>query len=86
MERNTSALLILNSLEKTADVNYLLAVIYSRTGDVEKAVSHYLQSVKQNPRFVHRGNLDPEIAILIKTYNLNSIDDTFEEDLQSLYL
>jgi len=86
MERNSSALLILNGLEKTADVNYLLAVIYSRTGDVEKAVNCYLQSVKQNPAFVHRGNLDPEIAILIKTYNLNSIDDTYEDDLQSIYL
>lgn len=86
MDRNTSALLILNELERTADVNYLLAVIYSRTGDVEKAVNCYLQSVKQNPQFVHRGNLDPEIAILIKTYNLNSFDDTYEDDLQSLYL
>lgn len=86
MERNTSALLILNGLEKTADVNYLLAVVYSRTGDVEKAVNCYLQSVRQNPQFVHRGNLDPEIAILIKTYNLNSFDDTYEDDLQSLYL
>jgi len=86
MERNTSALLILNGLEKTADVNYLLAVLYSRTGDVEKAVNCYLQSTKQNPAYVHRGNLDPEIAILIKTYNLNSYDDDYEEDLQSIYL
>lgn len=86
MERNTSALLILNGLEKTADVNYLLAVVYSRTGEVEKAVNCYLQSTKQNPQYVHRGNLDPEIAILIKTYNLNSFDDTYENDLQSLYL
>ncbi len=86
LERNTSALLILETLERTADVNYLLAVVYSRTGDVEKAVNCYLQSTKQNPAYVHRGNLDPEIAILIKTYDLNSFDDDYEEELQSFYL
>jgi len=76
LERNTSAMLILQNLEKTAQVNYLLAVLYSRMGDAEKAVQCYLQSVKQNPSYVHRGNLDPEISILIQNYNLNSYDDS----------
>jgi hypothetical protein len=34
-------------------------------------VSHYLQSCKQEPAYIHRGNLDPEIQQLIKAYRLN---------------
>lgn len=76
INRNYSALSILENIkEKTPQVLYMLAVIYSRQGEPEKAVSNYLEACKQNPSFVYRGNLDPEIAILIKQYGLNRQDD-----------
>ncbi|MFA6858410.1 MAG: hypothetical protein WCR48_01690 [Bacteroidales bacterium] len=71
MDYNASAMAILNSLEKTAKVNYMMAIIYGRNGDERNAVQSFLRSCKQNPSFVHRGNLDPEISILIKKYGLN---------------
>jgi len=79
MDYNSSALDILESLDKTDRVNYMLAVIYSRLGDDQKAVDHYLKSCRQNPSFVHRGNLDPEISVLIKRYGLNQQEN--DEDL-----
>lgn len=75
MERNATAMQILLSLNPDDKVNYLLAVLYSRNGDYQNAVERYLQSCRQNPSFVFRGNLDPEISVLIKTYNLNSQED-----------
>lgn len=78
-DRNLSALLILEPLEKTAPVNYLLAILYSRTGDVQKAVECYMQSVEQDPSYRHRGNLDPEISVLIKQYGL------FKEEEEIIY-
>ena len=72
LDRNWNAMQILSGLKKTAPVNYLLAILYARNGDEEKAVTHYRQACSQEPSFVHRGNLDPEISNLIKVYNLNS--------------
>ncbi len=74
-DRNANAMRILEKLEKTDKVNYLLAVLYSRQGNFEKAVEHYVKSCSQNPSYVFRGNLDPEISVLIKTYGLNSEPD-----------
>ena len=70
-DRNASALDILTRLEKTAPVNYLLAIVRARQGDEREAVEHYLRSCAQDPSFVHRGNLDPEISALIRLYGLN---------------
>ena len=78
LDYNASALSILEGLEKTAEVNYMLAVVYSRQGKDQQAVQCYLNSCKQNPSFVHRGNLDPEISALIKQYGLNKEEDEFE--------
>ena len=72
MDYNASALQILESLEKTAQVNYMLAVLYSRKGDEEKAVEYYVRSCSRDPSYVHRGNLDPEISVLIRRYGLNA--------------
>lgn len=72
LDRNVSALTILEKLEKTPQVNYMLAVIYSRQGNEKDAVERYLVACKQDPSYVHRGNLDPEIAALIRKYNLNA--------------
>ena len=71
LDRNHSALEILSRLKPTASVNYLLAIVYSRLGDEQEAVQHYVLACRQDSSFVHRGNLDPEIAHLIKAYRLN---------------
>ena len=79
MDYNASAMQILERLEKTAQVNYMLAVLYSRRGDEQKAVECYVRSCSQDPSYVHRGNLDPEISVLIKRYGLNQQpEDDFE--------
>ena len=72
MDYNASALQILEKLEKTAQVNYMLAVLYSRRGEEQKAVECYVRSCSQDHTYVHRGNLDPEISVLIRRYGLNA--------------
>ncbi|MCQ2148019.1 MAG: hypothetical protein MJZ16_10945 [Bacteroidales bacterium] len=78
LDYNASALSILETLERSAEVNYMLAVVYTRLGRIQEAVQCYVNSCEQNQTFVHRGNLDPEISALIKTYGLNRQED--EED------
>lgn len=72
---DTSALSILETLPRVAEVDYMLAVIYSRKGRMAEAVQCYMDACAKNSTFVHRGNLDPEISVLIKTYGLNKEDD-----------
>ena len=72
MDYKASALQILEKLERTAQVNYMLAVLYSRRGEEQKAVECYVRSCSQDPTYVHRGNLDPEISVLIRRYGLNA--------------
>lgn len=74
-DRNMSALQILEPMERTAAVNYLLAVLYARLGDEQKAVQCYIHSCSQDHSYVNRGNLDPEVSALIKKYGLNRQDD-----------
>ena len=74
LDRNQSALEILSREKPTASVNYLLAILYARLGDEQKAVDCFLRSCRQEPSYVHRGNLDPEISNLIKAYKLNGYD------------
>ena len=71
LDRNQSAMAILSRLKPTASVNYLLAILYARQGDEQEAVRRYLTACRQEPSYVHRGNLDPEISRLIKAYRLN---------------
>ena len=79
MDYNASAMQILERLEMTAQVNYMLAVLYSRRGEEQKAVECYVRSCSQDPTYVHRGHLDPEISVLIKRYGLNAQpEDEFE--------
>ena len=75
LDYNASAMAILKDLEKTAPVNYMLALLYARNEDDQNAVQHYLTSCKQDPSYVFRGNLDPEIYVLIQRYGLNKQDD-----------
>jgi tetratricopeptide (TPR) repeat protein len=73
LDRNLSALQILERMtgaERIASVNYMLAIVYSRIGRIQEAVQCYLDSVQQEPYYRHRGNLDPEISVLIKQYDL----------------
>ena len=82
LDRNLTALQILETLtgeKRTAQVNYMLAIVYSRIGRIQDAVQCYLNSVEQEPFYQHRGNLDPEISVLIKQYDL------FKEDEDLIY-
>lgn len=75
---NHSALETLEKCEPDDKVNYMLALIWSRFGDAQKAVSYYLKACSENSAMVHRGNLDPEIGILIKKYSLNKETNDFQ--------
>jgi len=75
LDRNISAQAVLSSLEPNAEVNYLLAIVYSRLGDDQKAVQCYLDSCKEDHSKVFRGNKDPEISVLIRRYGLNQQND-----------
>ena len=70
LDRNKSAMEVLETLPAEARKDYLMAIVYSREGNDRLAVQHYLHACAQNPTFVHRGNLDPEISILIHKYDL----------------
>lgn len=72
MDYNASALDILGSLDESAQVDYMMAIICSRLGEEQKAVEKYLRSVQLNPSYEHRGNLDPEISSLLKRYDIES--------------
>ena len=71
LDYNASALAILEKLELNAEVEYMLALLYSRQGDERSAVAYYRSACRRNGSFVHRGNLDPEISELIRRYELN---------------
>ena len=71
LDRDWSAMDILSKMYPSASVNYLIAILNARMGNEEEAVERYLRACSQEPSFVHRGNLDPEISYLIKAYNLN---------------
>lgn len=71
LDYNASALSILEKLDRSAEVNYMLALVHARQGDERRAVECYLHACAQNSAFIHRGNLDPEISALIRKYALN---------------
>lgn len=72
MDYNQSALSVLETLERTAQRDYMLSVVYSRLGKEQKAVEYFIQSVEQDYSMRHRGNLDPEVSQLIKKYDLDT--------------
>ena len=81
LDYNASALEVLEPMERTDKVLYLLAILYSRRGDDRQAVESYLKACRLNPSFVHRGNLDPEIAGLIRRYGLDREPEENENNL-----
>ena len=78
LDYNASAMAILAPLERTPQVDYLLAILFSRMGEDGKAVQHYLDACRKEPFYRHRGNLDPEISALIKTYDLNKEENDYD--------
>ena len=83
LDRNLSAMEILEPLPRTPQVNYMLALLYARQGDGQAAVQHYLNACGQDRSYISRGNLDPEISTLIKRYDLHKEP---EEDWGDLIL
>jgi len=71
LDRDKSAMRILEKMKRTPNVDYLMAILYSREGDDQNAVQCYLDACAKDRSFVNRGNLDPEISLLIKRYGLN---------------
>ena len=71
LDYNASSMDILKDLEKTPQVNYMLALLYARKGDDQNAVQYYLNACHEDRSYVFRGNLDPEINVLIQRYGLN---------------
>ena len=71
LDYNASAMAILEELEKTPQVNYMMALLYARKGDDRNAVQAYLLACHEDRSYVFRGNLDPEINTLIRRYGLN---------------
>ena len=81
LDYNASALEVLEPMERTDKVLYLLAILYSRRGDDRRAVESYLKACRLNPSFVHRGNLDPEISGLIRRYGLDREPNSNDNNL-----
>jgi hypothetical protein len=75
LDRDWSAMDILSKMYPSPAVNYLIAILNARMGNEEEAVARYLRACEQDPSFVHRGNLDPEISYLIKAYKLDLLED-----------
>lgn len=71
---------VLVSESETANSEYLLAILASRLGKTQEAITRYLHSVELDPAKRWRGTLDPEINKLIKAYNLNQEDEDDNND------
>lgn len=68
---NKTAITILDEQAETADREYLKAILYAREGQTEKALQLYMKSCEMDDSKIMRGELDPEIADLIKAYRLH---------------
>ena len=77
LDYNASAMAILQDLPRTPQVNYMLALLYARNQDDERAVQAYLDACREDHSYVFRGNLDPEIYVLIQRYGLNRDDEEY---------
>ena len=71
LDYNASALSVLEKLERTPEVCYMMALLHARGGDDVKAVDFYEEACRGNASLRHRGNLDPEISALVRRYKLN---------------
>lgn len=63
---DAQALEILNGLERSHTTEYLKAVACARLGRKTEGREHFLKACELDERMLFRGNLDPEIAELLK--------------------
>lgn len=68
---NAMALQIIGEMEKTSDTEYLMSILYARENNIEKAIDCYLSACRMDESKAMRGEMDPELAELIKAYGLN---------------
>ena len=66
MDHNERALELLATMPKDAVVEYLKAIASSRLGRKAEGREHFLEACRLDERMEYRGNLDPEIAELLK--------------------
>ena len=66
MDHNERALELLATMPKDAVTEYLRAIACSRLGRKEEGRRHFLEACQRDERMEYRGNLDPEIAELLK--------------------
>lgn len=66
MDHNERALELLAAMPKDAVTEYLRAIACSRLGRKEEGRRHFLEACRLDGRMEYRGNLDPEIAELLK--------------------
>ncbi|WP_230312181.1 hypothetical protein [Alistipes senegalensis] len=66
LDHNERALELLATMPKDAVVEYLQAIAYSRLGRKAEGREHFLEACRLDERMEYRGNLDPEIAELLK--------------------
>ena len=66
MDHNERALELLTAMPKDAVTEYLRAIACSRLGCKEEGRCHFLEACRLDGRMEYRGNLDPEIAELLK--------------------
>ena len=75
MDYNATAMNVLEDMERTPRIRYLMAILYARSGDDTNAVQYYLDACREDRTLRFRGNLDPEIYVLIKRYGLDRQED-----------
>lgn len=73
-----AALRILEKSPETADTKYMQAILNARLGDERKAVLLLLSAADMNAQMKSRANLDPELSVLVKKYNLFKEEDEFD--------
>ena len=70
LDYNASALSVLEKLPRDARTCYLGAILQARRGNEAEALRLFREACAQEPSFVHRGNLDPEVSTLLNKYRL----------------
>ena len=66
LDHNERAMELLATMPKDAVTEYLRAIACSRLGRKEEGREHFLEACRLDERMEYRGNLDPEIAELLK--------------------
>lgn len=66
MGHDAQALEMLDKLDRSAIVEYLMAIACSRLGRKAEGREHFLRACDMDERMQYRGNLDPEITELLK--------------------